>query len=184
MSIRVPDLKYVYDQPIGFGCTGSYKDGGQAILDMNIQYDPNQNSGGAHISFVIEGIGIEKKMSSVGDAIFSVDSESGTPKLRSAAAFGESNCGPATHVQIKQISGNNWHGWIAEEKFGKVQKGCRSEKEFTKKYRCVHAMVGNNAMTAQLAGVCLLRKREFSLENGFSYDIFMDMIKSLRLSEK
>lgn len=180
MSMRVPDLRYVYDQPIGFGCTGSYKDGKQAILDMDIQYDPNQNSGGSHISFVVEGVGIEKKVRLDGDGIFSAVSDSSLPTLRSAAAYGESNCGAVTDVQIKPINGVNWHGWIAEEQFGKVRKGCQPQKEFTKKFRCVHIAVGNEAMTAQLTGVCLLRKKEFSLENGLSYDIFMDMIKSLR----
>lgn len=183
VSMRVPDLRYVYDQPIGFGCTGSYKDEGRAILDMDIQYDPNQNSGGARITFVVERVGIDEKIKSGGDSVFSVDNKYGTPTLRSAAAYGGSNCGPATGVQVTPINGINWHGWIAEEKFEKTKKGCHPEKEFTNKYRCVHVMVGNDVMTAQLTGVCLLRSREFSLENGFSYDIFIDMIKSMRFIE-
>jgi hypothetical protein len=44
-------------------------------------------------------------------------------------------------------------------------------------------MVGNATMTATEDGVCLLRKRENSLENGFSYDLFMDMLKTLRFKE-
>ncbi len=50
-------------------------------------------------------------------------------------------------------------------------------------YRCVHVMVGNEKMTAQLGGVCLLRKRELSLESGFSYDLFMEMLGTLRFME-
>ncbi|WP_199030607.1 hypothetical protein [Ralstonia sp. ASV6] len=183
MSMRVPDLRYVYDQPMGFGCTGSYENGGQAVLDMDIQYDPNQNSGGARISFVIENVGIDKKISDDGDGIFFANG-SGALALRRAAAYGESNCGPVTDTKITPIHGANWHGWVAEETFGKVRPGCKPLREFTKAYRCVHVMVGNDAMTAQLTGVCLLRKREFSLENGLSYDLFLNMMNSLRFVGK
>jgi len=183
MSMRVPDFKYVYNQPMGFGCTGSYENGGQAVLDMDIQYDPNQNSGGARISFVIEGVGVDKKIGDDGDGIFLVNG-SDAPVLRPAAAYGESNCGPVTDTKVTPIHGANWHGWIAEETFGKVRPGCKPSRELTKAYRCVHVMVGNDAMTAQLTGVCLLRKREFSLENGLSYDLFMDMMNSLRFVGK
>ncbi len=65
-----------------------------------------------------------------------------------------------------------------------MRPGCKPSREFTKAYRCVHVMVGNDAVTAQLTGVCLLRKREFSLENGLSYDLFMDMMHSLRFVGK
>jgi hypothetical protein len=44
-------------------------------------------------------------------------------------------------------------------------------------------MVGNEKMTAQLDAVCLLRTRELSLENGFSYDLFMEMLGTLRFME-
>jgi hypothetical protein len=68
--------------------------------------------------------------------------------------------------------------------FAKPQGRCRPAKEYSSRYRCVHLMIGNKKMTAQLDGVCLLRKREFSLENGFSYDLFMDMLKTLSFNEE
>ncbi len=61
ITIRIANLKYVYDRPIGFGCTGSFKNGANAILDMDIQYDPNEGRGGDHISFVVYGMGINEK---------------------------------------------------------------------------------------------------------------------------
>lgn len=62
MSIRAPRLRNVYGQLLGFGCTGSYKDGNHAGMDMDFQYDPNQNAGGEHVEFDIQGVGIEKKL--------------------------------------------------------------------------------------------------------------------------
>jgi hypothetical protein len=85
---------------------------------------------------------------------------------------------------ITPIKGSNWHGWIAEETFQKARGRCKPAKEYTSRYRCIHVMIGNEKMTAQIAGVCLLRKREYSLENGFSYDIFMDMLKTLHFTEQ
>jgi len=45
-------------------------------------------------------------------------------------------------------------------------------------------MLGNDKMTAQIDGVCLLRKREVNLENGFSYDLSMDMLKTVRFRDE
>ncbi|WP_174525021.1 hypothetical protein [Burkholderia glumae] len=70
MSIRTPRLKNIFGQPLGFGCTGSYKNGNHAGMDMDFQYDPNENAGGEHIEFDIQGTGIENKINSGGDSIF------------------------------------------------------------------------------------------------------------------
>lgn len=185
MSLNTPALKSVSDQTIGFGCTNSYKNGSQAVMEMDFQYDPNFNSrGGDNITFVVEDIGIDRKMASGGDAVFRVKSGEAVPTLTPYSAYKESNCGvPVTKTDVSPIQGSNWHGWIAEETFAKARSRCKPTKEYTSRYRCVHVMVGNDRMTAQLDGVCLLRKRELSLENGFSYDLFMDMLWTLRFNE-
>jgi hypothetical protein len=182
MSFVTPNLKTVSDQAIGFGCTGSFKDGEQAVMDMDFQYDPNFDpSGGDNISFVVEGVGVDSKISSGKGSVFQLISGRRDPILSPLATYKESNCGaPIVKTVVSPIAGENWHGWVAEETFGKGRPKCVPEKEFTDRYRCVHVMIGNDRMSAQLIGVCLLRKKEYSLENGFSYDLFFNMMKSLR----
>ncbi|WP_148662386.1 hypothetical protein [Paraburkholderia phytofirmans] len=186
MSMRTPDLKRVDEQAIRFGCSGSYKSGGYTVINMDFQYDRNfELSGGARINFVVEGVGIEKKTAAEEDSVFRLKPGDNLPTLAPGSAYQESNCGdPVTKTDVTPIQGSNWHGWIAEETFAKARGSCRPAKEYTSRYRCVHVMVGNDKMTAQLDGVCLLRKRELSLENGFSYDLFMDLLKTLRFKEQ
>ncbi|MGR3906601.1 hypothetical protein Q3A80_06105 [Burkholderia sp. SR8] len=184
MSIRTPRLKNIYGQPLGFGCTGSYRNGKHAGMDMDFQYDPNENAGGERVEFDIQSTGIENKINSGGDSLFKKNENNATPTLSSGATFAGSNCGPVKNVVVTPISGDNWHGWIAEGFFGKAPRGCKLMKEYTTAYRCVSMMIGNEKMVAQLGGVCLLRKKEYGLENGLSYDIFMDMIKSIHFADQ
>jgi hypothetical protein len=186
MSMRTPNLQHVSDQAITFGCTGSYINGNTAVMEMDFQYDQNfDNRGGDNIGFMIEGIGISQKMAAGGDSIFRMEDTKLLPTLTKSAANSGSNCGPIVNTKVTRIKGSNWHGWIAEQTFGKDNPRCReNDKEYTSNYRCVQAMIGNNKMTAQLSRVCLLRKRQLSLENGFSYDLFIDMLKTLRFKEE
>jgi hypothetical protein len=185
MSMLVPNLQNAHDQSIGFGCTGTYRDGNTAILDMDFQYNPNKKNGGERIGFVIYGIGINKFISSGGESNFHPPFNDGIPTLWNGIKYHRSNCGdPVIKTTITPINGSNWHGWIAEEAFQKSRSRCKPDKEYTSRYRCIHVMVGNEKITAQIGGACLLRKREYSLENGFSYDIFMDMLNTLRLSDQ
>ncbi|NUA28136.1 hypothetical protein [Cupriavidus basilensis] len=186
MSLHTPDLKSFYDKRIGFGCTGSYKNDDYSIMEMDFQYDRNFDPrGGDYIGFVVERIGIEKKLAAKGFSIFRLKPGDSLPTLVKGAAYEESNCNdPVIKTQVTPIKGGNWHGWIAEETFAKARGRCRPVKEYTSRYRRVHVMVGNGKMTAQSSGVCLLRKRELSLENGFSYDLFMEMLGTLRFMEE
>jgi hypothetical protein len=183
--LDTPDLKSISGQTIGFGCTGSYKNSEKAILDMDFQYDPNFNPrGGENISFVVEEVSVDKKISDGRGSIFQLNPDGGYPTLSSEVAYKESNCGdPVVKTTISSIMGENWHGWIAEESFSTARGRCVPAKEYTSRYRCIHAIVGNYKMSAQLDGVCLLRKQEYSLENGFSHDLFFNMLKTLRFIE-
>jgi len=186
MSISVPNLKSVSDQLIGFRCTGLSKDGGPAIMEMDFQYDPNFNArGGDNISFVIENIGLDERMTAKRDSVLRLKPNQALPVLSADSSYKESNCGArVARTNVLPVQGNNWHGWIGEETFVKPRGRCKPIKEYTSRYRCVHMMLGNDKMTAQLDGVCLLRKRELSLKNGFSYDLFMDMLKTLRFENE
>ncbi|CAE6742139.1 hypothetical protein [Paraburkholderia haematera] len=185
ISMRTPNLTRVDGQPINFACSGTYKSGAYTFMNMDFQYDPNlELSGGSHISFVVDSLSIEKKIAAGGNSIFRLRLGDKLPTLAPDSAYKESNCGdPVIKTDITPIQGTNWHGWIAEETFARAHSRCKPAKEYTSRYRCVHVMVGNDKMTAQLDDVCLLRKRELSLENGFSYDLFMDMLKTLRFKE-
>lgn len=186
MSLHTPDLKNFYDQNIGFGCTGSYKKNDYAVMEMDFQYDRNFNPrGGDSIAFVVEAIGIDRKLAARGHSVFRLKPGDSLPTLAMSSAYQTSNCSdPVIKTEVRRIQGSNWHGWIAEETFAKARGRCKPEKEYTSRYRCVHVMVGNDKMTAQLDAVCLLRKRELSLENGFSYDLFMEMLGTLRFMEE
>ncbi len=127
MSLNTPDLKSVSDQTIGFGCTHSYKDGSQAVMEMDFQYDPNFNPrGGDNINFVVENIGIDQKMAAGGDSIFRVESGETVSTLAPGLAYHESSCGDlVTKIDVTPIQGSNWHGWIAEETFAKAHGRCK-----------------------------------------------------------
>lgn len=181
ITMRIPALRNVADQALDFGCTGAYKADGGAVLSMDFQYDISQHyEGNQHISFTIENVGIDEKISSGKGSIFRNTPDITMPILSAGAAYANSNCGPSTMTSIKRIQGVNWHGWIAERSFGKNRPDCKLDKEYTSRYRCIQVMFGNDTMTAQLWGVCLLRKKYMNVENGFSYDLFMDMLLSAR----
>lgn len=186
LSISTPVLESISGQTIGFGCTGSFENGERAVMEMDFQYDPNFDTrGGDNISFVVEKIGLNKKIAAGGDSVFQLKPDDKVPTLASDSAYKKSNCGnPATKTHVMPIQGANWRGWIAEETFAKARGSCKSAKEYTSSYRCIHVMVGNTSMNAQLDGVCLLRRRELTLKHGFSYDLFMDMLRTLRFTDE
>jgi hypothetical protein len=183
LSMLVPQLLNTFDQPLGFGCTGSYKNSEGAGLLMIFEYDPNRGSGGSSLNFEVESIGIDEKIAKGGSSLFKTDEGKSLPSLGSGSRVATSNCGTSPSVTVTPLSGANWHGWIAEESFGKAPHNCKLSKEYTPAYRCVHLMIGNEKMVAQLDGVCLLRKKEYSLKHGFSYDLFIDMVKSIHFNE-
>lgn len=184
MAMRVPDLKNVYDEPIAFGWASSYKSGKFARLHTDFQCEPNERKGGYRVEFLVYGVGVDRKLASGGDSTFRLISGYKLPTLAPHSADKESNCGdPVVKADIVPIRGRNWHGWIAEETFAKARGRCKPAKEYTSRYRCMHVMVGSDKVTGLLDGVCLFRKRELSLESGLSYDIFMDMLMTLRLKK-
>lgn len=183
LSMQVPQLVNVFDQSLGFDCTGSYENDDGASLSANFQYDPNLGSGGSVLTFDVEAVGIDKKMENGRESLFKIDDGNALPRLKSGSSISTSNCGTSPNVKVIALSGVNWYGWIAEESYGKPAHGCKLVKEYTSAFRCVHLMIGHKKMVAQVGGVCLLRRKEHSLENGFSYDLFMDMVKSIRFNE-
>lgn len=182
ISMNVPRLPNIFNQEVGFGCSGSYKNGRMAVLNMYFAFDPNLGLGGSNIGFEISSIGIVEKMSR-GGAVLRKGNDELMPKLSDSFSYKMSNCGGRTTIEVAPIAGENWHGWIAEETFVDVSGSCELIKEYGSAYRCVHLMIGNKKMVAQMGGVCLYRKLEGNLMNGFSYDLFVDMVRSIRFND-
>lgn len=179
MSMNVPNLKSPYDETFSFGCSGTYKNGG--IGSLGVVYNTRP---GDTVSFDIRGIGIDQRIASGKSSLFRLGHGDSQPTLADGFSYPWSGCGPVVKTTITPLHGVNWHGWIAEDTFQTPRRGCiPGDRDFTSDYRCIHVMVGNDKMTAELDNVCLLRKREYDLYNGFSYDLFMDMLKTLRFKE-
>jgi hypothetical protein len=182
--MSAPDLRDVYDEMFEFGCIGTYERSEGAILTASFDYTGQRPVD--RFDFEIRKIGIDLWISSGRNgSMFQLKTGDSQPKLVEGATFPWSGCGPVIKTTTTPLQGINWRGWIAEDTFQPPRKGCvPADKEYTPAYRCIHVMVGNAKMTAMLGGVCLLRNREYSLENGFSYDLFMDMLKTLRFKEQ
>ena len=88
------------------------------------------------------------------------------------------------HTIVTPLTGPNWHGWVVEEAFDKPKHKIINDDclKFTPSYRCVSLLIGNDKMSLTLSGYCFLRKHEDSLQTELSYDIFMDMIKSIHFN--
>lgn len=104
-------------------------------------------------------------------------------RLKPDASFGNA-CHNPIDTKITPISGSNWAGWMAEDTYAKSQSKEGYCKIYSPEYCCIHLVIGNKKMSAELGGACLLRKRTTSLEQGLSYEIFKEMIKTINFNEE
>lgn len=88
-------------------------------------------------------------------------------------------------IETTPISGENWKGWMWEQSFAEPKKKLSSPycRKFTPKYRCISLVIGNDKVSAAFSAYCFLRKKVDNLDDELSYDVFMDMIKTLRFKE-
>lgn len=82
------------------------------------------------------------------------------------------------------ISGPNWTGYLVEEVSPPHEKLSANCPVPTPMYRCVGMIIGNAKQTAVLKPYCFLSKRENNLYHGLSFDIFMDMVKTIHFVEQ
>lgn len=111
-------------------------------------------------------------------------SKDGLPQLTELALRGD--CGQEKNHQIivTPIEGANWAGWMYEEKFTAPKKKLPTQcRKFTPQYRCVALYFGNNKVAASLPSYCFLRNKVNNLRVELSFDVFMDMIKTIRFNE-
>ncbi|WP_416268534.1 hypothetical protein SD235_16385 [Burkholderia cepacia] len=106
----------------------------------------------------------------------------------STSELEEVECGLSGVAHISEIAGANWSGWIAED-FYKNNQGIASSRghceRFDNRHRCVRLVIGNAKETVAMSQYCLVRRGgDFDLDEGLSYEIFMEIIKSIKLLEE
>jgi len=187
IRIAAPRFLNIYDHPLTFDCKESEVIKGihYKIVQMDFQYDPNRRRVGDIIKFRTIKISLSEMKDSLADYFF--DASGGNLTSKSSENIfhrkAKTYCGLDLSTKITQIQGNNWHGWLAEDKYtGKPRRACASPAEYSSRYRCISLILGNDKMSAAMDKVCLLRKREPNIQSGLSYDAFMEMLKTIQLN--
>lgn len=106
----------------------------------------------------------------------------------STSEFEEKECGLSGATHISEVAGANWRGWIAEDSY-KNNRGVVSSHDycgkFDSRHRCIRLIVGNAKETVAMSQYCLVRRGgDFDLDAGLSYDIFMEILESIKLLEE
>ncbi|NTX48240.1 hypothetical protein HT749_33165 [Burkholderia cepacia] len=106
----------------------------------------------------------------------------------STSELEEAECGLSGAAHISEIAGANWSGWIAED-FYKNNQGIASSRghceRFDNRHRCIRLVIGNVKETVAMSQYCLVRRDgDFDLDEGLSYEIFMEILKSVKLLEE
>jgi len=184
MTISPPKVNNIHGEQLSFDCNTADKEDGYFTLEMDFQYDQNLRNGGEYIGFVIRKMSIDKMEKTLSKPFLGADSTKTISQLPyTTQQKKKTYCGLNASTKVTPIQGVNWHGWLVEEiRAGKPHRHCTVPKEYTTRYRCVGLMIGNDKVSAMTNKFCLLRNRELSLEHGFSYDLFMDMLKTIRFN--
>lgn len=109
----------------------------------------------------------------------------GIPQLSSSNLVGACGQEKGRKIEVAPISGQNWSGWIWEQSFDLPKKKLTDShcQKFTPDYRCVTFAFGNDKMSAIFPTYCFLRKKVDNLDVELSFDVFMDMVKTIRFNE-
>lgn len=105
----------------------------------------------------------------------------------STSELEEAECGLSGVAHISEIAGVNWSGWIAEDFY--KSRGVASNRDccgrFDNRHRCIRLVIGNVKETVAMSQYCLVRRDgDFDLDEGLSYEIFMEILKSVKLLEE
>ena len=186
LSLRVPVLIDFFDRAIWPGCVGDAKTEG-ATLSMGYAFYPDDPAWASkYISMEIQPIGIDEWVTPDHGHHTTFAKSGDSVELLPRYSFGN-ECQNLRKTEITPIYGINWHGWVAEEIYGKSKMQAKEKKRcanYTVKNRCVHLVLGNDKMSAEMPWACLLRKKTTNLKEGLSYDLFMEMIRSIQFSEQ
>lgn len=182
-------LTLVFSNELIFGregrrktCVGSFEATSGTVLSLApLDSDDHDSNWIDRIPVLhIQNMGIDELIKKNGGGIFG---EHSTGKaVRTAPAPAE--CQLQERSGINEISGLNWHGWIAEDGYAGSKRNSQAP-EYCQKYseinRCVRMVIGNKKMSATMSQYCLARDpKDFDLDGGLSYDIFKEIIKTIR----
>jgi hypothetical protein len=183
LTLRYPALKNFFNQEIRPGCPAP-REKNRTTLGMSYEYGAYPNERMKSIDISIYPVGLDTFLDQTSRYHSSVlaPTENGW-RLWQDAGFGNV-CNNLLRTEITPISGANWHGWLAEEVYGKTRSRKRECNIYSPQYRCIALVIGNAKMSAESAGTCLLKKSTTNLEEGLSYDLFMQMIESIRFNEE
>ena len=177
----------------GVGCAGVISEEGNAGLTFTyFQYLIQHNDFRRSIDIDLRAESINDYVEKGAGRLLLVSEESnalvrtseGTPVLSELNELGD--CGQERHRKIMTttIQGKNWNGWLFEQSFPAPQKVLKNQcKMFTPAYRCVSIIFGNDRYSASMPSRCFLRKMVGNIDNELSYDIFINMINSIKFKK-
>ncbi|WP_156924650.1 hypothetical protein [Burkholderia sp. WSM2230] len=166
-------------------CDKSYRSDGGTVMslapsDVNL-HDP------AWIDRIpvlhIERVGIEDALKKHANATFRQSTRGNVRSIDSPP-----ECRVRGKTTLTNISGANWHGWLAEDTYA-LDTHAKSTPEYCQRYsrsnRCVRMLIGNSKVSATMSQYCLARDAtSFDLDSGISYDVFRQIVDSLRFIEE
>ncbi len=167
-------------------CTGSYSAPSGAVLSLAPVDSSAHNPGWIdRIPMLhIRRIGIDEIIKKNEESIF----YSNPIGRKVVAVNAPQDCKLKSRSTIKEISGENWHGWLAEDIY-EISGHNTSRPEYCQQYlggnRCVRMVIGNSRVSITMAQYCLAgNPNDFDLESGLSYDIFLKIIETINFSER
>jgi len=133
--------------------------------------------------FVRRGGGGDFLRSSDDDTV--VLDSNGVPQLSSSNLVGACGQEKSRKIEVAPISGENWSGWMWEQSFDVPKKKLTDPycQKFTPDYKCVTLTFGNDKISAIFPTYCFLRKKVDNLDVELSFDVFTDMVKTIRFNE-
>ncbi len=187
ISLSIPKiLEVVVNYQIN-PCLGSYIEENGATLPLGMFFGGGQNSSAFENLPMLH---IYRR--NLNSALAAADGGgiSGIKKgvVNSTADSIEKECGLSRRTGVSEIRGSNWHGWVAED-FYKKNTDLKSRPEYCERFdvknRCIRLIIGNNKETVEMSQYCFVRRDEdFDLDVGLSYNIFMELVNSIKLLDE
>ncbi|WP_244788434.1 hypothetical protein [Cupriavidus pauculus] len=158
-------------------CIGSYKSDQGAVFS----FAPVSN--GAHDANWIDRI----PALHIRSVPILVERESNFGRNFSATPKAPRECNLVAISKIKDLSGRNWHGWLAEDNYRPKNKRKIGEDYCRTNFAdriCLRMLIGNSKESAVMSQYCLPKENGFfDLDEGINYKMFLEIINSLEFIE-
>jgi len=186
-EISLPPLENIYGEKIHFNCTTPerIKNRLYRVAELDFQYDPNSRRTSDIIKFYIARDGISETSELLSrDFLHTYDMNQLSPPFpRKINHELKTYCGLNVATEIRSIQGTNWRGWISEYSYqGKINYNCKNPEHHTSKYRCISLIIGNEENSISMNTSCFLRRKEAGIQNGLSYDFFIESLKRIYIN--